>query len=284
MVDIVNQFIQNETDRILNNIDKKLNNVFYTASKTTLDEFRATIAGAGGLQRNNRYVFNIPLPDFLRKTLLEDFSMKNIMANLGKNVFDGTLGLLCQRITIPPKQLNTTNIRISGQTRVVPMNYRWDTVTAEFIETTNGLIYNTFYNWLDGINNPVTNSGKFYDDFVKDLRLDYLNRDNEVVGYITLHEAYPVSVSRSQSSYDGNGYIVTSVTFTYLYQLNRDYSSNMLYNMLNNVVPGAADKLLNKVTGLIDTYNPIEMVKTSVKSSTYATQGSNNNLKLFTTE
>ena len=282
MPDMINRFIQNQTDKILKRIDKKLNNVFYSPSRTTLDEFRAVISSAGGLQRTNRFVFNVPLPDFLRKTLIEDFTMQNLMSNLGMNVFDGTLGLLCQQISIPDKKLNTTSIKINGQTRTVPMNYTWDTVTAEFIETTNGIIYNTFYNWIDGINNPITNTGYFYDEFVKDLRLDYLNRDNEVVGYITLNEAYPVSVSRSECNYGGASYVTTKVSFTYLYQTNRDYSSNMLYNIINNIVPGAAGTLLNTATSLIDTYNPLEWVRDSMNSNQFTEQRNNGQMSLFT--
>lgn len=283
MPDLINRFIQNQTDKVLKKIDKKLNDKFYSSSKTTLDEFRAVISSAGGIQRSNRFVFNIPLPDFLRKTIIEDFSMKNVMSNLGMNIFDGTLGLLCQQISIPEKKVNTTSVKISGQTRTVPLNYSWDNVTAEFIDTTNCLIYNTFYNWIDGINNPITNTGYFYDEFVKDLRLDYLNRDNEVVGYISLNEAYPISVSRSESTYDKDSYITTKVTFTYLYQTNRDYSSNMLYNILNNIVPGVAGSLLNTATGIIDTYNPLEWVRDSMNSNRFDEQRKNNSLSLFGT-
>lgn len=282
MADIINTFIQRQVDKVLNKVDKKLNDRFYTASKTTLDEFRAVISSAGGLQRTNRYVFNVPLPEFLRETLIEDFSMKNVMANLGMNVFDGTLGLLCNSIQVPGKSLNTSRIKIGGQTRTVPMNYNWDNVTATFIDTTNSIIYNTFYNWIDGINNPITNTGKFYDDFVKDLRLDYLSKENEVVGYIALNEAFPISVSRSQMSYEDTGYSTTTVTFTYLYQTNRDYSSNMLYNILNNIVPGAAGTLLNTATSLLDTYNPLEWVNNSKNSSQFTQQANKNQLKLFT--
>lgn len=263
MTDIINTFIERKTNQILKKIDQKLNNHFYTASKTNLDEFRAAISNNGGLQRLNRFVFNIPLPEFLRKTLIEEFTLRNAISTQGLNVFDGTLGLLCQRVSIPPKSLRTSQIKINGQTRTVPMNYTWDTVTAEFIDPLNGLVYETFYNWMDGINNPLTNTGRFYDDFVRDIRLDYLNRENEVVGYIALNEAFPVSVSKSQVSYDSEGYMTTSVTFTYLYQTNRDYSSNMLYNILNNVTDGTAGSLLNVATSAIDQYLP---TKSSIKN------------------
>lgn len=265
MTDIINTFIQQKTEKLLNKLDKKLNNAFYSPSKTSLDEFRAVIANAGGLQRLNRFVFNIPLPEFLRETLIDKFTLKNFLSTQGLNVFDGTLGLLCTKISVPSKSLRTSEIKINGQTRRVPMNYTWDTVTAEFIDPLNGLVYDTFYNWIDGINNPVTNTGRFYDDFVKDLRLDYLSKTDEVTGYITLNEAFPVSVTKAAVSYEESGYMTTSVTFSYLYQTSKDYSSNMLYNILNNVTDGVAGNLLNAATEYVDKLNPAQMLKNSLK-------------------
>ena len=130
MTDIINTFIQRKTNKILDRLDKSLSNRFYSPSMTSLDEFRSVIANAGGLQRANRFMFNIPLPDFLRETLIERFSAKNFLATQGLNIFDGTLGLLCEKISVPAKELRTTEIKINGQTRRVPMNYTWDTVTA----------------------------------------------------------------------------------------------------------------------------------------------------------
>ena len=252
MSDIINTFIQKKTDKILKKIDKKLNNVFYSPSKSSLDEFRMTISNAGGIQHLNRFVFNIPLPDFIRETLLDRFNRQNLLATQGLNVFDGTLGLLCTKVSIPAKTLRMSEVKVNGQTLRVPMNYNWDTITADFIDPLNGLIYNTFYDWMDGINNPVTNTGRFYDEYVRDLRLDYLSRTDEVAGYITLNEAFPISVKKADVSYDEPGYMTTSVTFSYIYQTNRDYSSLMLYNILNNVTNGTVGELLNQAKSWVD--------------------------------
>lgn len=256
MTDIINTFIERKTNKLLEKLDKRINNRFYSPSKTNLDEFRAVITENGGLQRLNRFIFNIPLPEFLRETLIERFNTQNVLATQGLNVFDGSLGLLCTKIDVPAKELRTSQIKIGGHTRTVPMNYSWDNVTATFIDPLNGLIYETFYNWLDGINNPITNTGRFYSDFVKDLRLDYLSKENEVMGYITLNEAFPISVSKAAVSYEDTGYMTTTVTFSYLYQTNRDYSSNMLYNILNNITQGAAGKLLNVAVNKVNDYLP----------------------------
>lgn len=253
MTDIINTYIERKTNQLLSKIDKSLNSKFYTASKTGLDEFRALISNSGGLQRTNRFSFNIPLPEFLRNTLIEEFTLQNFLSTQGLNLFDGSLGLLCQKVSIPSKSIRTNAIKINGLTRNIPMNYTWDSITAEFIDPLNGIIYNTFYNWMDGINNPITNTGKFYDDFVKDLRLDFLSRDNEVAGYITLNEAFPTVVTKGSVDYGDGSYMTTTVTFSYIYQTNRDYSSNMLYNILNNLTNGAAGDLLNTASHEIDT-------------------------------
>ena len=50
--------------------------------------------------------------------------------------------------------------------------------------------------------------------------------------------------------------MTTTVTFSYLYQTNRDYSSNMLYNILNNITQGAAGKLLNVAVNKVNDYLP----------------------------
>lgn len=265
MADIINTFIQNQTEKLFKSIDSRLNNVFYSPAKNSIDEFRSAISSHGGPQRTNQYILNIPLPEFLRKTIIEDFTLNNALAYMGKNVFDGTLGLFCTSINIPGKNLRTTPIKINGQTRNVPMNYSWEEVSASFIDTNDCLIYNTFYKWIDGINNPVTNTGRFYDDFVMDLRLDYLNKKNEVIGYITLNEAYPISVVRSESSYADRSFMTTTVKFTYIYQTNKEYNTSMLYNIVNNVTSGAASKLLNKATEFLDTYNPLEIINSALQ-------------------
>ena len=284
MADIINTFIQNQTEKLFKSIDNRLNNRFYSPAKNSIDELRSTISSHGGLQRVNQFVLNVPLPEFLRKTIIEDFSINNALSYAGKNIFDGTLGLLCNSINIPGKNLRTQPVKINGLTRNVPMNYNWEEVTATFIDTNDCIIYNTFYRWIDGITNPITNTGKFYDDFVMDLRLDYLNKANEVIGYITLNEAYPISVSRAQSSYNDRGYMTTTVRFTYIYQTNKEYNTSMLYNIVNNLTSGAAAKYLNKATAFLDLYNPIEMIGDSLKSKSneFSVKGAQNQLKLFT--
>lgn len=279
--DQINKYISQYTDKVLTKLDKKADQAIYGPSKNTLDEFRAAISSQGGIQRLNQFIFNIPIPEFLRQSLIDDFSVNNFLSTQGLNIFDGTLGLLCRSVEIPPKQLNTSQIKINGQTRTVPMNYRWDNVTATFIDTNSCLVYNVFSNWLDAINNPVTNTGRFYDDYVKDLRLDYLNKNSEVMGYISLYEAFPIAVSRSAVSYDAtNGYMTTTVTFSYLYQANQYYTANMLYNIANNVTGGVAEALLGLTSKVVDTYNPMKWVKNSMESTTFKNEAKENKLSL----
>lgn len=279
--DQINKYISQYTDKIISKLDKKADKAIYGPSQNKLDEFRATISSQGGIQRTNQFVFNVPIPEFLRQSLIDDFSINNFLSTQGLNIFDGTLGLLCRAVDIPAKQFNTSSVKINGQTRIVPMNYRWDNVTATFIDTNSCLIYNIFSNWMDAINNPVTNTGRFYDDYVKDLRLDYLNKKNEVIGYIALYEAFPISVVRAPVSYDNNtNYMTTTVTFSYLYQANQLYTANMLYNIANNVTDGVAEALLGLTSKISETYNPVKWVKNSMESNTYKNAAKENKLSI----
>lgn len=273
--DQADQYLAHVTDKVLKKVDSRINDYYVTPAKSRIDEFRSIIASQGGLQRTNQFIFNVSLPQFLRPTLIEDFSAKNFLTTQGLNDFDGVLGLLCQKIDVPRKSLRTTEIKVNGQRRVVPANYSWDDITVTFVDTNSCIVYNTMYSWMDYINNPVTNTGRFFDEYVTDLRVDYLNKNNEILGYIKLADAFPVSVSRSALSFDDRStFMLTTVTFTYTYQSNRDYSSVMLYNMLNNLTDGAAASLLNKGIDLIKQYNPITLVSNSLTSS--STYGSHN--------
>ena len=61
--------------------------------------------------------------------------------------------------------------------------------------------------------------------------------------------------------------MTTSVTFTYIYQTNRDYSSNMLYNILNNITGGSAGTLLNVATSKVNQYLPsVTGIKNTTKN------------------
>lgn len=267
MPDILNKYFDQLEDKLLKKLDTKINDAIYSPSKNDINSFRAIISQGGGPGRSNQFVFNIPLPQFLQQSIIQDPSITNILSTQGLNVFSDSIGLLCKEVTPPAKKFNISDVAINGQHRRVPQNYSWDTITATFYDTNSQFVYNTFYQWMDGINNPITNVGRFYDDYIVDLRLDYLTKSNDIAGYIKLAEAFPISVERSGLSYTSdNSVILTSVTFTYLYQTNKDYSSLMLYNILNNVTDGTASTLLNKAKNTLSQFKPDDWIKNSLKS------------------
>lgn len=265
MVDIINKYIKQTTDKFLDLVDNKIDQMLHEPAKTSLDAFRGNLSS--GIARPNQFMFNVTLPDFLRPSLLERFSVAAIMASQGLAPFEGKLSLLCFQVELGAKKFNNRTVKSSGMTRRVPQNYNWDTVTCSFIDTNEHIVYNTMSDWMDGINHPVTNTGVFPDEYETDMRVDLLNRKNSITAYAALNGAYPVSLSRSTLNWGSlNTFMVTTVEFSYTYQNNKDYSSLQLYNALNNLTDGAFSKLLGIANDAVNTFNPATLLKNSINA------------------
>ena len=259
----VDKYFDRGADKIIQKINEYQGDEYTTPAVKNIDEFRSNISNEGGLQRTNQFRLNISIPKFLTDSIdLGSFSELT-----GMSAYNNTLSLLCKSIEVPAKTLNTTEIKINGQRRVVPANYTWDNITITFIDTNSCVVYNTIYDWMDSINNPATNTGRFYDDYISELKIDYLDKRNDVLGYIRLVDAFPISLSRSSLSYDNqNEVMTTKVTFTYTYQSNQDYSAKMLYNIISNLTNGSVGNLIDKAKSVVKSYNPAMIIRDSLKS------------------
>lgn len=269
MPDIINKYIKQTTDKFLDLVDVTIDQRLHEPANTSLDVFRSNLSA--GIARPNNFIFNVTLPDFLRPSLIERFSVASILASQGLSPFEGKLSLLCFQVELGAKKFNNKIVKSGGQTRKIPQNYSWDNVICSFIDTNEHIVFNTMSDWMDGINNPITNTGVFYNEYITDMRVDLLNKKNTITGYAALNEAYPISVSRSTLNWGSlNTFMVTTVEFSYLYQNNKDYSSLQLYNTMNNLTDGAFSKLLNIANDTINTYNPATLLKNSLNSNTRA--------------
>ena len=278
----IDKYFDRKADNIVKQISKVDNDRFSAPAATRIDEFRSNIIKEGGIQRTNQFRFNISIPNFISDDEKFISSTADYLSAAGLPDYNNTLSLLCQEIDLPAKSLNTREIKVNGQKRVVPANYNWDNVTVTFLDTNSCIVYNTIYKWMDGINNPATNVGRFYDDYVSELKIDYLDKNNNMLGYIRLVDAFPISLSRSNISYtDRDSVMKTKVTFTYVYQSNKDYSSEMLYNIFNNLTDGSSANLLDKAKSLVKMYHPGKIISNSLKSDQYKEKRKNDAIEVF---
>lgn len=281
----IDKYFARGADKVIQKINEYTGAEYTAPATSRIDEFRNNITTNGGLQKTNQFRFNISIPTFISEEDGFGASFYNLGLSSGLPAYDNTLSLLCRSIEIPAKTFNTTEIKINGQRRVVPANYTWDNVTATFIDTNNCIVYNTIYSWMDAINNPATNTGRFYDDYISELKVDYLDKNNNILGYIRLTDAFPISLSRSALSYDDRSeMMLTKVTFTYTYQSNQDYSAQMLYNIFSNLTNGSVGNLFDKAKDLVKLYDPRKLIPNSLKAKTisgYEGTAKNDSIKLF---
>lgn len=227
MANIINKYVGQFTNKVNESLNKVVEDINITGETTgtkSLATFRNKLNSAGGVARSNLFMVSFELPSWMENA--------EFLQTLGITRFNEELGLLCSKVSAPTKSLQTQTVRYGNNLdRKIPTGYRWEEVTFTFIERNDYLIFNTFNEWIDGINNPVTNTGRFYDDTVSDVKINFLNKNGDILAYYTLLEARPSSVTISDYDWSQtNQYVTIDITFDYVYSITRDYS---LYNLVN---------------------------------------------------
>lgn len=233
MASLIDKYLNNAFTAVTSKADALASKLIEGEAPSSIDKFRSTLSI--GLGRPNNFIVNFSLPNFVSTSIAAD-----IKSLFGITSFDSNLSLLCNEARIPSRKFNTIEVKTSGFTRKIPNNYIYEDISFSFIDTNNHLALNIFSKWLDGINNPFTNTGKFYDDYVSDIKVNMLNKTNEVTNYASMIKAYPIAIDEIPLSWDSTeGYNKIKVTFTYLYQADKDYSAATIINTIKNMSVGS---------------------------------------------
>ena len=95
------------------------------------------------------------------------------------------------------------------------------------------------------MHNPITNTGRFYKDIVTDVKINFLNKNNDVMAYYTLLEAKPISMSMSELNWEtDNQFVTIDVDFSYMYPTNQDYQ---LTSLINSVMDFGSSDVANTI-------------------------------------
>jgi len=224
MADIISKYLNAAIDKVQSKIDTTLAKVIENTSPapSSIDQFRSSLSA--GLARPNQFFVNVALPSFVTTKL-----SATIRSLFGVSEFDTDLSLLCSEATIPAKRLNVSKININGINRTLPLNYEWDNITLTFIDTNKHLARTMFNTWMNGVSSPYSNTGKFYNDYIADIKINFLDKKNTTRDYVVMNEAFPVTINEIPLSWDSEeGYIKIAVEFAYIYQSDKDYSSSAI--------------------------------------------------------
>lgn len=196
--------------------------------ESSLTKFRNKLEAKHGVATTNQFMISFELPSWMKDS--------KWLSYLGVTQFNEELGLLCYKVSPPTKTIQSTAVKYTNNLeRKIPMGYKWDEVTFSFIERKDYFVYNTFNEWMDGINNPITNTGRFYNDCVADVKINFLDKNNNILAYYVLLEAKPTSISIGDLDWSQNNQFVSiDVTFDYLYSINKDYDLTQLVRAIQD--------------------------------------------------
>ena len=151
-----------------------------------------------GLARSNRFSVNITFP-----------------VDIGTPA--NKILIFCDAVSMPGMNLTTSQAKTYGEQREFPYEVLFDNVTFTFYVDTNLAVKNAFEKWMASIRNPQTRTFNYYSNYVTDIDIYVHNvaSDEEVVHSVTLHEAYPKTLTPIQMDYSSKDVMKYSVSMNY---------------------------------------------------------------------
>jgi hypothetical protein len=183
-----------------------------------VDNFKSLINKRGGLAPANRFAVYMPLP-------LVSFDPQELIAkafkkgNSASNSFvqnPRDLSILCDSVTMPGRQISTTDLTNNMLSIKMPYNYINDDVTMSFHITNDHYMKKFFENWTGRIFDKKKMTMKYRSSYATDIIIQQLDQRDVPVYTCVLKNAYPVTVSSYDLSNESqNGISKINVTFTY---------------------------------------------------------------------
>ena len=109
----------------------------------------------------------------------------------------------------------TNEIRTTGEISEMAYGITYPSLTFEFLVDNEFGARKFFEDWLDKVFNRTTRTVGYYNDYVKQIDLIVLDRHEDPIYSIRLHQAYPKSVNSMEFSDSGQDFIRCIVEMNY---------------------------------------------------------------------
>lgn len=166
-----------------------------------LNEFIAQVKNVG-LSRSNRYSVIMTPPPAAKVAEFGD--LRQLM-------------LFCDQVQIPGLNLSTTQNRTFGEFREVPYEKLYGDVNMSFYVDTALYVKSYFDNWMASIQDPVTRTFAYYNDYTTNIDIQVEDINDEVRYTVKMFECYPKTISAIQMDYSNKDVMKLSVTMQYKY-------------------------------------------------------------------
>lgn len=153
-----------------------------------INEFKAELVGGGA--RPNLYKITVPFPVFA-----------------GDSQNTKRLAFLCKGAQIPQSTINAIEVPFRGRFLKVAGDRVFPEWTITVFNDTSFGVRNAFEKWSNGINEHVNNIGLSPVEYMVDIEIQQLDRNEEVIKEYTMYGAWPSEVSPIELAWDANDQI-----------------------------------------------------------------------------
>lgn len=181
-----------------------------------IDKFKSVISKRGGLAPANRFAVYMALP-------LISFDPQNLIAKVFNQ---GTaspflndprdISILCDSVTLPGRQITTTEVQTNLLAIKTPYTYINDDVTMNFHITNDHFMKKYFENWFNRMFDRSKMTMKYRSQYTTDVIIQQLDQRDVPVYTVTLKNAFPTSITSYELTNSGeNQTQKLSITLSY---------------------------------------------------------------------
>jgi|SRR5210317_1946882 len=232
-------------DRSLDNVnaDERLGRKPGGNPETTINRFIAEINQGEGLARPTRYLVVIQPPQRVITNPYEaDFDMTPPNNDLESMTLKRNVGMMCNKVTLPSRDVNTKTAMTYGPSREMPYAYSFSGQIECSFYGDKFLRQRAFFeNWQKKIMNINTHNMNYYDEYVGTMDIYQLGsfsaeKDRDRTTYaVRLYEVYPQTIGSIDYGY-GNTDQSVQVPIT----LNFRTWKNLTIDQINGATVGEA--------------------------------------------
>jgi hypothetical protein len=168
MPNLLNKLLGN--DLILKNIPKN------DPPGSTIEEFKSSITRRGGVAHENRFAVYMTPP----RSVTSGSDLKDVT-------------ILCESCSLPGRQILTADYQSVKQAVKIPYGFLNEDVTFTFLLTNDYYIKDLFDKWSDSIIGYSNYRVAYLEDYTTDVTIVQLDKDNDPIYKVILHNAYPVT-------------------------------------------------------------------------------------------
>lgn len=119
------------------------------------------------------------------------------------------LGMYVKDVEVPGRILNTTDVTFDQIPHGIVIGGEYELMNMQFITTPSQKERQFFLDWMNMACSPDTNKIGFYDSYIANIVIKFINRKGEMASITEVAEAYPVNVGPMSLSYENNNQLAT---------------------------------------------------------------------------